>query len=184
MSNHRNRKDLRIRDYDYSQNGFYFVTLLAYNKECLFGKICNGKTVLNGIGEIVHLELKKSEIIREELTIDQFCIMPNHIHAIIVIHDVGANGRSPLHKKKEQKDNRSNPEIRNRILKPRSLSSFIAGFKSSSTKIINIIRKTPKQKVWQRNFYDHVIRSEKELFEIRKYIIQNPIKWELDRFYK
>ena len=77
MSNHRNRKDLRIRDYDYSQNGFYFVTLLAYNKECLFGKICNGKTVLNGIGEIVHLELKKSEIIREELTIDQFCIMPN-----------------------------------------------------------------------------------------------------------
>jgi len=93
---------------------------------------------------------------------DEFIIMPNHVHGIVIIKchlPVGANGRSPLQ------------------MKPKSISSFMSGFKSSITKIVNQIRNTPGYPVWQRNYYEHVIRNEDDLNRVRQYIIDNPMKW-------
>jgi putative transposase len=161
------RRSIRLKGYDYSQAGAYFVTICSWNKECIFGEITNGEMHLNELGRIVSGEWHRSSEIRKEIELDTFLIMPNHIHGIVVINAytssyVGANGRSPLQ------------------MKPKSISSFVAGFKSSVTKQINQIRNTPGIPVWQRNYYEHIIRNEKELNQIREYIVNNPIQWELD----
>jgi REP element-mobilizing transposase RayT len=162
-----NRRSIRLKEYDYSQAGAYFVTICTNNRECLFGEIMGGKMVLNKLGEIVEEEWEISSRIRSEIELHSFVIMPNHIHGIMVIRDhrsVGATGRSPLH-------------AFHRTLPPKSLGAFVAGFKSSDTKKINHLRATPGQPVWQRNYYEHVIRNEIDLEEIEEYIQNNHLKW-------
>jgi putative transposase len=117
---------------------------------------------LNEYGAIVEKEWARSSEIRKEIEMDAFIVMPNHVHGIVMIKwhpPVGANGRSPLQ------------------MTPKSISSFMSGFKSSVTKIINEQRNTPALPVWQRNYYEHVIRNEEDLNRIRKYIVENPLKW-------
>jgi len=172
-----NRQSIRLHGYDYSRKGAYFITICAKNRQCLFGKITNDKMVLNKYGKIVQDEWMESSRIRKEIKLDYFIVMPNHIHGIIFItnqnpssrstetNDVGATGRSPLP----------------RGPKPKSLGSFVAGFKSIITKRINEFRKIPGSSVWQRNYYDHIIRNENELHQTREYIVNNPAKWEYDR---
>jgi DNA-binding Lrp family transcriptional regulator/REP element-mobilizing transposase RayT len=160
------RKPTRLAHYDYSQNGAYFITLCTHNRECLFGEIQNGIMVPNNYGKIVIEEWLKSEIIRAEIELDEFVLMPNHIHGILSIDRRGDRQVVLNHA--------SGP-------KPKSLGSFIAGFKSTVTKQINNIRNKPGIPVWQRNYYEHVVRNEDDLFEIREYIVNNPIKWELDK---
>jgi|TARA_B100000315_G_scaffold115526_1_gene106047 REP element-mobilizing transposase RayT len=161
------RKSIRLRGYDYSQHGMYFVTVCTSDKKCNLGKIMNDDMKLNKYGHIVEKELLKSNIIRKEICINNYVIMPNHLHIIVSI--VGADGRSPLQ------------QYTTFRMKPKSLSSFVSGFKSKVTKQINILRKTPGTPFWQRNYYEHIIRNEKKLNEIREYIINNPLKWLLDR---
>ena len=128
------------------------------------------KMILNESGEIVRQEWQRTSAVRDEIKLDEFVIMSNHIHGIVIIsgHDgVGATGRSPL------------PEESNGPQK-RSLGSLIAGFKSIVTKRINQLRNIPTRDVWQRNFYDHIIRDEHSLQKIREYIRINPAVWEYD----
>jgi putative transposase len=166
------RKSIRLKEYDYSQSGYYFITMCTQIRQQLFGEFVDDVLLLNEFGEIVKEELLKSEEIRKEMKIDYFVVMPNHIHAIVLIDkqyniepgNVGANGRSPLR------------------LQTKSISSFISGFKSICTKRINEIRNSPGIPVWQRNFYEHVIRNDKELYEIRKYIENNPLNWIDDEY--
>jgi len=166
-----NRCSLRLKHYDYTEAGVYFVTACSRNRECLFGNIvgATGRSPalqLNAYGNIVRDEWVKSAVIRNEITLDEFVVMPNHIHGIIFI--IRATGRSPLHD----------------TIKPgpqsRSLGAFMAGFKSSTSKQINIMRTTPGIPIWQRNYYEHVIRTDDELNRTREYIINNPMQWELD----
>jgi REP element-mobilizing transposase RayT len=178
----------RLQDYDYSQPGAYFITIVTKNRDCLFGKIINGKLHLNPKGKIVYEEWIKSFVIRKELECDEFVIMPNHIHAIVIINNenniksgnydniVETHGRASLH-------HRASPHYRRMVRLPTSLSSFVAGFKSSVTKRINEFRNTPKWAVWQSRFYDHIIRNESELNKTREYIINNPLNWERDENY-
>jgi REP element-mobilizing transposase RayT len=163
------RHSVRLRGYDYSSPGAYFITLCAWNRECIFGEIIDGEIKLNACGTIVQQEWMRSLTIRREIELDEFIIMPNHVHGVVFINsngnatrDVGANGRSPLR------------------MQSRSLSSFIAGFKSAVTKSINISRNTPGMPVWQRNYFERVIRNENELFRIREYIHINPAQWDID----
>ena len=158
-----------MKGYDYSKAGAYFVTICTWNKECIFGEIDDEKMKLNEYGKTVFEEWHRSSKIRREIGMDAFVIMPNHIHGIVIIHDtiieqhnMGANGRSPLR------------------MKSKSISSFIAGFKSAVAKRINQMRNTPATPVWQRNYYEHVIRNEKELNAIREYIVYNPLRWNED----
>lgn len=170
------RRSIRLKGYDYSKAGAYFVTIVTHNRACLFGEVVNEEMRLNELGEIVRNEWFRSAEIRREIQLnpDEFVVMPNHIHGIVWIADddmvgatgrmvdvVGATGRSPL--------------------PPRSLASFIAGFKSGVTKCINQHRRTPGAPVWQRNYYEHIIRNEASLVRSREYIVNNPMQWALDR---
>ncbi len=162
------RKTIRIRDYDYSSPGSYFVTICAYKKECLFGEIKN-IVKLNQLGIIVQNEWIKTEKIRKEITLDEYVIMPNHMHAIIRINRRGDRPVAPT------------------VVKPgprsKTIGAMIAGFKSAVTTQINQIRKTPMCPVWQRNYYEHVIRDEKDLSYIREYVVNNPKYWAYDEYY-
>ncbi len=168
------RRSIRLKDYDYSQAGAYFITICTYKKQCMLGNIINGEMVLNKYGKVVEEEWYRSATIRLEVELDAFVVMPNHIHGIVVIVEstVGAQGLAPL-------------QIRHGCVpvqrKPRSLSTFIWGFKTAATRRINDLRGTPHVPIWQRNYYEHVIRNEDDLNEIREYIVNNPLKWDLDR---
>jgi REP element-mobilizing transposase RayT len=146
----------------------------------LFGDIVDGRMVLNQYGMVVADEWQKSVLIRREIKLDIWVVMPNHFHGIVIINNnVGANGRSPLQRDglSPQHDN-SQPRM-----KPKSLSSLMAGFKSITTKKINILCQTPGTRLWQRNYYDRIIRNEDALNKIRQYIINNPVSWEIDRLH-
>ncbi|MEW6568022.1 MAG: transposase [Chloroflexota bacterium] len=165
------RRSMRLKDYDYAQSGAYFVTICARQRECLFGEIAEGTMRLNNLGRIVEEEWLRSGFIRQEIELDEFVIMPNHLHGIVVITSVspvGATGRSPLLHRAA-----SGPA-------PRSLGSFIAGFKAAATARINATRRTPGGPVWQRNYYEHVIRDDADLLRIRQYILDNPTAWDMD----
>ncbi|MBW4532690.1 MAG: transposase [Pleurocapsa minor HA4230-MV1] len=181
------RRSIRLPGYDYSQPGAYFVTICAYQRQCLFGDVVNGQIILNQYGAIVADEWQKSSVIRQEIELDGWVVMPNHFHGIVIIKNivgknrdrivkngnvnVGANGRSPL---------RDNALVQ---MKSKSLSSLMAGFKSIATKKINILRDTPATPLWQRNYYEHIIRDRDAMDKIRQYIINNPVSWEIDQLH-
>jgi len=160
------------------------MTLVAYQRQCLFGKIVDKQMVLWPIGKIVHEEWFASLNIRKEIHLDpeDFTIIPNHIHCVIQIletenvgaHYVGAQGLRPI----INSGGRRPPLQLQRP--PRSLSSFIAGFKSAVTKRALTFDKTLTGSVWQRNVYEHIIRNEREWMRIRAYIETNPINWVKD----
>ena len=162
----------RLKNQDYSSNGYYYITICTKNREWLLGNIVGGKMQLSVIGEIVLQGWNDSFVMRAELFCDQFVIMPNHIHGIVIIekpvHHVETHGRASLHPYRT----------------PKSVSSFVAGFKSAVTKRVNEIRQTPGVPLWQSLFYDHIIRDEKSLQGIREYIVDNPMNWQTDEMNK
>jgi putative transposase len=164
------RHSIRLKGYDYSQAGAYFVTIVAWQRECLFGEVVNGEMQLNELGKIVRDEWEKSAEIRLEVELGAYVVMPNHFHGIVIIKymgatNVGATGRSPLPPRGPA---------------PKSLGALLAGFKSSVTKRINVLRNTPGIPVWQRNYYERIIRNELEMEKIWAYIESNPARWEED----
>lgn len=167
------RKSNRLRDYDYSSPGAYFVTLVARNRQSLFGKVLSDQIVLSEVGKIARAEWLRSVSMRKELRADEFIVMPDHFHAIVFFDDrspaeqvlpikaVGAHGRAPLHRR------------------PRTLGSLIAAFKAASTRRAREEFRDPQLVLWQRNYHDRVIRNQTELDQIREYILYNPLKlWE------
>jgi putative transposase len=202
------RRSIRLKNYNYFQNGYYFATICAKNKIEHFGKIINGKMELSEIGKIANqcwLEIPKHF---PNATLDEFVVMPNHIHGIIIIEtssvgaqNVGAQDFVPLRQRvqnfasMQQSQNVGvqdfePPQQRVQDFKPlrcenkfqhiisRSLGSIIRGFKIGVTKLCV---QNNYEFQWQKSFYDHVIRDEKSLEKIREYIANNPLKWELDK---
>ncbi len=167
----RGRRSMRLQGYDYSRAGAYFVTLCSQNRECLFGEIAGGEMVLNEYGKIVRDEWLESAQIRNEIGLDEFVVMPNHFHGIVWIH----NGVETT------TDRRGDRPVAPTGPRPRSLGALMAGFKSAVTRRINEMRRTPGMKLWQRNYYDRVIRDENELNRIREYVVGNPMLWDMDR---
>ena len=162
------RGSIRLPNYDYSQPGAYFVTLCVADRRCIFGEVADGKMLLNETGKFVAEQLAGLPKVYLNTVLDEFVIMPNHIHAIVRIHDepsssVGA-GFQPAQTRCQSKPNHGLPEI-------------IRGFKTYTARIINRINGTPGQAVWQRNYYEHVVRTENDLDAIRRYIMENPLKW-------
>ena len=180
------RQSIRLKGYDYSQAGAYFITLVTKNRLPLFGEITNGEMNLDQYGEIIQNEWFRTPEIRKEIMLDEFIIMPNYIHAIVVIEDpVGlsaqnsrATGRSPLQEK---------PTISSSSkfihLQSTSPGAFIAGFKAATIIQIIRLRSSPGAPVWIRNYYEHIIRSESELDRIRLYIQTNPSQWDQDKYF-
>ena len=147
------------------------MTVCTYENECLFGAVVDGQMILNDFGRVVEREWTKSQEIRAEIELDVFQVMPNHFHGIIRINqidaNVGAHCDVPLRQKEQFGKSTKN-----------SVPTIIKLFKASVTKRINIIRGEPGHPVWQRNYYEHVIRNENELDRIREYIINNPFNWQ------
>lgn len=175
------RHSTRLREYDYSSPGNYFLTICTDRRQCLFGEIVDGVMELSEFGQIVAEEWERSPILRPNLELDVWVVMPNHFHGIIrIIDTVGTNYEraqciAPL----------TLPIVHTNKLhrKPQSLGSFVAGFKTAVTKRINAIRETPGVPVWQRNYYDHIIRNKAVLHRIRQYITNNPQSWHSDRLH-
>jgi REP element-mobilizing transposase RayT len=161
------RRSIRLQGYDYSQNGAYYVTLCTQNRECLFGEIVNGEMILNEYGKIVEQCWNNLSNHYDNIELDAYVIMPNHFHGIIFITDnVRAIHELPLLPQQS-------PQQRRKMLLPK----IIGRFKMNSAKQINLMRNTPGISVWQRNYYEHIIRNDKSLENIRNYIINNPSKW-------
>ena len=166
IMNNRNWKSNRLQNYDYSQAGHYFVTICTQNRVSMFGDIVNERMRLNDVGRMVAESWQWLSKQYDYVELDAWVIMPNHLHGIVIINDVC------------RCDSRTAPTW-NRV-KPKSLGSLIGAFKTTSTKQVNIYRGTPGAKLWQRSFYDHIIRDEESLDNIRVYIRNNPLKWTLD----
>ncbi|WP_321299414.1 transposase [Marinifilum fragile] len=159
--------------WDYSNDGLYFITICTRNQEILFGEIESEQMILSPIGKIVEEEWLKSFSIRDELYCEEYVIMPNHIHAILQIKN---NGNEPV----ETHGRASLQGVAYRP--PKSISSFVAGFKSAATTKINQYRQSTMP-VWQTRFYDHIIRDFEEYHRIQNYIIDNPRNWQKDKLY-
>ncbi|MDR9398201.1 MAG: transposase [Salibacter sp.] len=186
--NKHHRRSIRLKGYDYSKKGLYFITLCCQDRIHHFGEIKKGKMRMNRAGEIVKEEWEKTPLIRDNTALHEFIIMPNHFHAIIEIkfskNKEGNVGefKSPSH----------------------TIGAIIRGFKGATTKKIKEYyfsknsrtgesqfapkQFAPKQfaptdKIWQRNYYEHIIRSEKSYHNISRYIKNNPANWNKDKFH-
>jgi putative transposase len=158
------RRSLRLDGYDYAQAGAYFVTICTQDRLCLFGDIADGEMQLNDAGRMVRSVWEGLPDRFAAMELDAFVVMPNHVHAIATF--VGAGLALPG----ENGAASSAP----------TLGDMVRAFKSLSAIRVNrlMLRSGP---LWQRNYYEHVIRNERELDKIREYIATNPLKWALDR---
>ena len=176
--NNQTRKPNRLQHYDYSQPGYYFVTTCTQNRKELFGKIVDGQMIPNAAGKMVAKTWHELSIFYHGIRTDQFQIMPNHLHGIIII--VGDGPRAVPN------EARFNPNGQPRGVVPTfSLSEVVHRFKSLTTRLYIEGVKTKgwepfNAKLWQRSFYDHVIRDDESLDDIRAYIKNNPQNWALD----
>ena len=159
------RKNPRLKDYDYANAGAYFVTICTHHKQALFGQIKSGVVELNPYGQ--HAERAWREIPEHfpAFFVVEFVGMPNHVHGVEFMAGGRARHASPLRRQAP------------------SLGTVVGAFKSAAARLINQVRATPGAPLWQRNYYEHVIRSEASLAEIREYIANNPLKWTLDEYY-
>jgi len=172
----------RLKGWDYSWPGYYFITICTKNSECCFGNVEDKQMKLNYLGEIAKQEWLKSSEIRKEIELDEFIVMPNHIHGIVIITDtIGTDARPCVCTKDVETSEISGTGIAYRV--PKSISSFIAGYKSTVTKQVNEIRKTPGMPLWQPRFHDRIIRDEVELYNVINYIKNNPAKWDEDEYF-
>jgi REP element-mobilizing transposase RayT len=162
------RQSIRIKGYDYAQNGVYFITICTHNRHCFFAEI-NTPTILTRYGIVVRDAWNNTPILRPNILLDAFVIMPNHLHGIIVIGGMSHGGVSKGGVWQYAPTGFRSPS--------QTIGAIIRGFKSSTTKQINQMRGIPDLPVWQRNYYEHIIRNEEELNRIREYIITNPQHW-------
>ena len=192
------RHSIRLKGYDYSQAGAYFITICTSERICLFGKIEHGQMILNDVGIIAYNKWWKTTELRKNVELDAFVVMPNHIHGIIIINSSGgfnemnANGRGVLHTPNQIQNEMgvcNTPDekgVCNTPLRPRSpsqtIGAIVRGYKSSVTKQIK--PEWGLKTLWQRNYYEHIIRNEQSYQIISEYIINNPLIWLLDKFYK
>jgi REP element-mobilizing transposase RayT len=167
------RQSIRLRDYNYSQPGYYFLTICTYKKQCWFGEIKNDQMYINQIGKIVANEWLNTPKIRPNFQLDEWVIMPNHLHGIVIINE----RISGLVDEKITLWGARNAPLRQ---EPNSISSFVAGFKSAATKRINLLRDNRDIPIWQRNYYESIIRDEQSLITIQEYIKNNPCQWQKD----
>ncbi|GHT79120.1 hypothetical protein AGMMS50262_22470 [Bacteroidia bacterium] len=195
------RRSIRLPDYDYSQQGLYFVTICVQDRECLFGKIDKSEMILNEIGEIVRNEWLKTAELRPNVKLHEFVVMPNHFHAILEITEkinnekfencamwhVGALRATPLRTPQivrpyaHQTDYEKNEYMSNISPKSGSLAAIIRSFKSAVTRNIRL---AGYDFSWQRNLWEHIIRDTNDHARIAEYINNNPANWDIDRFYK
>ncbi|TAN42754.1 MAG: hypothetical protein EPN25_02475 [Nitrospirae bacterium] len=183
------RRSIRLKGYDYSRPGAYFVTVCAWKKESMFGEVANGEMLLNECGQNVVHCWNDLPCHYPNGQLDEFIVMPNHIHGIIMLN-VGA-GLQPARIEagtnvgagfKPARIDTDSDEINRAGLKPaptkcHGLPEIVRAFKTFSARRVNTLRNTPGVPLWQRNYHEHIIRDDRELHAIREYIRYNPLRW-------
>lgn len=187
------RKSIRLRGYDYSQAGAYFVTIVTFQRAGLFGEIINGEMVLNETGKIIQKWWDDIPIHFPGVETGAFVIMPNHVHGIIIIHDRrgavpapfvsgGENQGGNVLNNKEQGGETLGGETPPLPTKKPTLGQIVAYFKYQSTKEINALAGAGVvTKLWQRNYFERIIRNAREMDAIWRYIEANPANWAQDK---
>lgn len=171
---HHRRQSARLKRHDYTGSSAYLVTICTYQRQLLFGDIDdNGEMVLNTVGCVVQAEWERTPMIRPDVILDEFVVMPNHIHGIIIL-----NGAS------EGVCRRQTPTPQFGRPISGSLGSILGQFKSIVTKRCRKLLMTDESPIWQKNYHDQIIYHEKALNNIRKYVVNNPLRWAIDRYNK
>jgi hypothetical protein len=169
------RRNTRLPEFDYAQVGAYFITIVATNRECLFGAIDGVEMRLNASGEMVNTVWRELPTHCPGVDVDWHVVMPNHFHGIIIVREhVGVGFPDPNTHHDATTGGETPP------LRQPSLGQIVAYLKYESTKRINVLRGTPGVRVWQRNYHDHIVRDERDLYGRRKYIELNPARWAND----
>ncbi len=163
------RKSIRLKNFDYSSFGAYFITICTYKKYNYFGEIFDNKVKLSPIGKMAKTYWREIPSHFKVVNLDEFIIMPNHIHGILKIENLRENNTTT-----KPKINQFQKTIKN------SISSIIQSYKAALTRWCKKNNQTEFK--WQRNYYEHVIRNDKELHLIQQYIMDNPIAWKKDKY--
>ena len=162
------RHSVRLPGHDYAGGGVYFLTICAHAKKSLFGRVVDGQMRINRLGRVVQRQWSRTIMLRPRVQQNAFVVMPNHVHAVVSIQQdhAGTARRAPT------------PQFGRPM--SRALSTIVRSFKSAATKQIRQMLKSPGIVVWQRNYYEHIVRSDDELSRIRWYVQTNPERWHLD----
>ena len=192
------RRSLRLSQYDYTSAGAYFVTLCVRNRECTLGDVVDDRMILSAYGEIAAESWQWLAQQYPYVSLDAWVIMPNNLHGILIMEDEGQKGglraaptgppggsRAAPAAQTAPKDPSFDSHVPGTAATPapkrKPLGGLIGAFKTVSSKRINALRSMSGQSFWQRDYYEHVIRNERELNAIREYIVNNPLQWMLDR---
>jgi len=180
------RRSIRLPGYDYTRAGAYFVTVCARDREYLFGEIVDGEMRLNELGQIVQSTWHDLVNHVDGIALGEFVIMPNHIHGIITIVGAGSEPAPTEPAPTEPAPTEPAPTgtaPTNTTSKQTPLSEIVRQLKTFSARRINLARSTPGEPVWQRNYYEHIIRDDQSYMKIAQYIFDNPAQWEVDKLY-
>jgi len=182
------RSSIRLKGYDYSQEGLYFITICTQGRLCLFGEIENGGMALNDAGGMVKHQWQELICRFDNIKLYEFIIMPNHFHGIIEfvvgVPLVGTQNSEQIPTMEQSLQIKGQPQG----IAP-TVGDAVGAFKSLSTnEYIRNVKQNNWQafdrKLWQRNYYEHIIRNEQDLNRIREYISTNPLKWQDDEYYE
>ena len=186
MANRRHRRSIRLRGYDYTQPGAYFVTVCTHQKQPIFGDVADGTVQLNTFGQIVNTLWRRNAGASHRLALDAFTVMPNHLHAVIWILSGPDAAPSPSDADVAltmPPDAGDTVDLgRSVTCKSGSLGAIVGSLKSVVTRRIHDVQHTREGIIWQRNYYERIVRTESELARIRGYILANPARWAEDRF--
>ena len=169
--NKHHRRSIRLPGYDYRTPGAYFITICSWQRECLFGEVIDDTMQLSPYGKTVFFNWSVLPKRYPNVELDNFIVMPNHVHGIIVLKDSREINYTESDKLALKKS------------KIHPLSEIVRGLKTFSARRINQMRYLTGVSVWQRGYYEHIIRNEESLFAIREYIINNPLSWGKDELY-
>jgi putative transposase len=176
------RQSIRLKNYNYAANGYYFVTICTHEKQCFFGNIANGKMQLSPTGKIAQQYWSEIPQHSKHTYLDEFIIMPNHVHGIIIINNPDNPRRDvPWNVPTEDVERDLSQTMSKLSPKSGTLSVIIRSYKSSVTRRCHQNGDHVFQ--WQSRFYENIIRDDKSLNNIRRYIINNPAKWTEDKNY-
>ena len=188
MKNDRNkhRRSIRLQNYDYKRSGAYFVTMVTQNRACLFGDVVNGRLQLNDAGQMIQAIWDQLPQHYPSVETDAFVIMPNHVHGIIALVGVGVCADIQSGGQPQGVAPTNDPRPKHDAVHVLSLADIVHRFKTLTTKrYVDGVKQFDwsrfESRLWQRNYYEHVIRNEESLHRIRQYIGDNPARWEFDR---
>lgn len=183
------RRSIRLKGYDYTQTGAYFITVCTWQRQCLLGEVVNGEMQLSRYGEAVKFNWDILPKRYNGVQLDAFIIMPNHVHGIIFLHDSGWEGAgletlfpttATLAVKPAPTESIASAKSSHQQSKIYGLPEIVRGFKTFSSRRINQLRSQAGIPVWQRGYYEHIIRHKESLTAIRDYILKNPWNWHND----